>query len=433
MLDRIFAFQHGGRCFLYAPLREVVLEVNHEALDWLERGRRSAVLDPDDPFIRELTELGLDGGDPPTSGSSEVGDFLPGSVSLFLTTDCNLRCVYCYASGGERAEELPWPVARAALDLVVDAVARRGGDQMSVHFHGGGEPTLAMPLLQRCAEHVRQRARDAGIKLMLSLGTNGVMATEAALWIADNLHSVTLSLDGPAAIHDHQRPAASGRSSYARAVRTAQIWDREQLTYGVRATVTAGSVLHLPRMVETLAFQTAARSIKLEPVFGAGRATRGAARPPDADRFVEAFLEARAVARQHGRELHYSGLRLDSRTSHFCTAVSATFCVTPSGDVTSCYEVSRPEDPRAGVFFFGAWDPANKVFGIDEGQRRRMLRLAVEFSPACAECFCRWHCAGDCPAKSVWDGTTRGPDPLRCHITRKLAAALLVERLEQGQ
>lgn len=431
MLDRVFSFEHGGRHYIYAPLREVVLEVNLEAVQWLEQQRREPQPEQG-AFAKELIGLGLDGGELPVADSAEPGPFEPRSVSLFLTTDCNLRCIYCYARGGGQAEQLPWPVARAAIDLVAETAGHRQQRRMSVHFHGGGEPTRAFTLLQRCTGHAQTLARGMGLSLSLSVGTNGLMEPAAALWIADNLHSATLSLDGYAAIHNRQRPA-SGFSSYAGAIRTAHLWDRQQaFSYGLRATVTARSVAYLPRIVETLFFQTAAASMKLEPVFAAGRAARGAVAPPTAKRFVEAFLEARAVAHRLGRELHYSGLRLDTRTSHFCTAVSSSFCVTPAGDVTSCYEVSRAEDPRSEVFFFGAWDPQRQAFDIDQARRRQMLRLAVDFSPACRDCFCRWHCAGDCPAKSVWDGPAREPDPVRCSITRQLAAALLVERMEQS-
>jgi len=35
-------------------------------------------------------------------------DFRPMVCVLFPTTDCNLRCVYCYAHGGDNAPDVIW-------------------------------------------------------------------------------------------------------------------------------------------------------------------------------------------------------------------------------------------------------------------------------------------------------------------------------------
>src|SRR3990172_642335 len=76
--------------------------------------------------------------------------FAPTAVSLFLTTECPLRCVYCYSSAGERApKRLPFHMAAEAVDHVVSNAVNLRRDNVTVVFHGGGEPTAAWPLLQK--------------------------------------------------------------------------------------------------------------------------------------------------------------------------------------------------------------------------------------------------------------------------------------------
>lgn len=44
---------------------------------------------------------------------------------LRVTNDCNLRCRYCYACGGEDGQEMPYEIARRAVDYAAAHSARR--------------------------------------------------------------------------------------------------------------------------------------------------------------------------------------------------------------------------------------------------------------------------------------------------------------------
>ena len=63
---------------------------------------------------------------------------------LDLTNDCNLRCSYCYASGGERADCLS--VSDAVL--AIEKFYNRFKCQIQVLFHGG-EPLLCFDSIQK--------------------------------------------------------------------------------------------------------------------------------------------------------------------------------------------------------------------------------------------------------------------------------------------
>jgi uncharacterized protein len=426
-LGNVYAFTHEKRYFLYGPFARTVVEVNRAAALAFARLRRGETEDAG--LLGELEAAGLlEGAPPPQPGTPSGGFFEPNQVSLFLTSACNLSCGYCYAHGGERPVHLPLEYARAAIDHVAEA-GNPGGRPLALHLHGGGEPTQAFDLLCACVEHARHAA-GPGRPVAATVGTNGVMPAERARWIAANLKEATLSLDGPRDLHDHQRPQADGAGSWEQAVGTAQLWDHEGFSYGVRATVTAGGVGCLPELVDALCCATAARSIKVEPLYIHGRAGQGKLSPPSADEFVSAFLEARRVARAQGRELAYSGLRLDTVTRRFCQAAGHSFCITPRGDLTSCYEVTDPADPRSELFFFGRWDPGLRTMVIDAERLRVQLTLGAASSRRCEDCFARWHCAGDCPAKGRWSAGGGRPDPTRCAIARALSAATLVERLD---
>jgi uncharacterized protein len=109
---------------------------------------------------------------------------------------------------------------------------------------------------------------------------------------------------------------------------------------------------------------------------------------------------------------------------------SGSFTVTPTGDVTACYEVSYTSDPRSERYFFGRYDPQRADFVFDQAKLAALGRLNVRNMPFCDDCFCRWHCAGDCAAK-VLDGIEpeQHGGSVRCEITRALTLDQIQRKL----
>lgn len=60
-------------------------------------------------------------------------------------------------------------------------------------------------------------------------------------------------------------------------------------------------------------------------------------------------------------------------------------------------------DPRSQRFFFGSYDAQAGGFAFDRKKLKELAELNVRNFPYCRDCFCKWHCAGDCAAK-VLDG-----------------------------
>ncbi|MGA2034858.1 MAG: hypothetical protein ABSG68_21620 [Thermoguttaceae bacterium] len=146
----VFCLDHLGGRIAYAPLKGVVLMVNRAAANLLAQLHDGDSCEPNDRNLEAMSllmDLGLVNGPPDELHEDGNGDFRPTETTLFLTRACNLRCVYCYASGGERPNVMPWQVAKAAVDFVLENAAALEQSSVGVSFHGGGEPTLAWTLL----------------------------------------------------------------------------------------------------------------------------------------------------------------------------------------------------------------------------------------------------------------------------------------------
>jgi uncharacterized protein len=143
------------------------------------------------------------------------------------------------------------------------------------------------------------------------------------------------------------------------------------------------------------------------------------------------------VGAAYGRDIHYSGARLDVLTCKFCGAPGDSFTVLPEGIVTSCYEITEMTDPRAAIFHYGKYDPETKTFQFNQERIEALKKLSVENLPFCDDCFCRWHCAGDCIAKAFKINIEQHQGTERCTINRGVLSAELADLInahepEQG-
>lgn len=405
--EELFAVPCGeDRYYLYAPLRRVAVCLNRSALDSVARYRKGGLPALESEDARVLEQLHAAGlfTEPFPPPPVAPGDYLfrPHEVTLFPTTRCNLRCIYCYADAGTRQVDMPWEVARKAIDFVVDNARAVGREDFIVGFHGGGEPTVNWKLVRRAALYARERAAELGLAVKIHCATNGVLSRSQRDFVVEHFTGMNISVDGPADIQDRQRPLAGGKGSSARVMQTIRHLQVAGFPFGVRVTLTAAGIHRLAEIVRFFHEQCPQLDqLHVEPVWLCGRCRTTGEHPPSEEQFIARFSEAHDLARELGLSLFYSGARLDVLTNKFCAAPGDGFSVTPEGIVTSCFEVTDPADPRAELFHYGRYDRESREFRIDARRVERLRRLCVENIPHCRDCFCKWHCAGDCLAKAL--------------------------------
>lgn len=420
----LYAIPHENAFVVYAPLKRLGFIANAAMLDLLERMERGAVpaRERSSDAARFLENIGVLAPDPTAPDSNHAAQ--RNVVVLCLTTRCNLRCTYCYAAAGETAARaLPFEVGRRAIDEVCRGAVEAKQPSFTLAFHGGGEPTLARATLRQLVEY----ARGLAIPCHVTMTTNGCWPDADREWLLDHLDSVSLSCDGIAEIQNAQRPAAGGGESFDAVLKTIRSLDARRIAYGIRLTVTDGSVDSLVRSVDFLCRETACGVFQVEPAFAQGRAERSGTALADGMRFASAVVEAYDVAVAAKRDLYYSGARPWVVTSRFCGALDRALVVTPDGDLTACYEVCGREHPLASAFVIG--EAAAGGASIDEERRVRLDRRIGRRRSLCEGCFCYWHCAGDCPAKTL--GTDGEDDrfAMRCDVNRFVTRELLLRRI----
>jgi len=426
----ILVSRDGSRPLLYAPLQGIAMEVNAAFVQRFERALQG---DADSANALGMEAAGIEKFIQTPPNARHLLDpqwpqtFEPASATIFLTHKCTLRCSYCYCHGGEGAD-MPWPIFERAVRFTLDN-ARRQKRDLRLSFHGG-DPGACWPYFQQCIAFIEQACGEAGVKPVLSIGTNGFYADAQAEYLAKHIDNATVSIDGSPEVHDLCRATAAGQPSLERTLRTVQAFEANRVPYSVRMTVTAQSLPRLAESVDFICRHTRTPAIRAEPLYARGRATASALGVPDPAQFVAGFRQASAVARQHGRLLTYSGARITGVFSSFCAYPAPTFGVTPEGNLTCCYEVLHPGDPLRDPFFYGHVPADGSGICVDETRVAAIRAGARQRREACAHCFCVFACAGDCAAKTMDEPLEGSETPGRCQITRALVHDMLRAALE---
>jgi uncharacterized protein len=177
------------------------------------------------------------------------------------TDRCNLRCRYCYVTHRAPAAAMTAEV----LEAVISAVATFGRKRGCAHFiwHGGEPLLMGRTFFEKVL--ALQRRHCSGLSLDNCVQTNGTLITpELVKLFVQTGFAISLSLDGPSAVHDANRCDARGHGSHARVMRAIEtLRDAGQLV-GAVAVLTRRSA---PRIRQIYRFmKRAGVQYRMNPV-----------------------------------------------------------------------------------------------------------------------------------------------------------------------
>lgn len=349
-------------------------------------------------------------------------------LELMVTHGCNLRCRYCYGAAGpdgradaphlygSRTAGMTFETAKRGIDLLFDTAPPRG--DLSVVFFGG-EPLLALPLIERIVPYIRRRERTSGRKVRLSLSTNGLLLTERTVrFLVANRISCQISIDGPPGIHDGNRRLPGGDGSYAKILPgVRRLLAARPGKVPARATFARGGI-DLPRVAEHL-LGLGFGSVHAEPAIGepdATAVTRADLEP--IRRQTEAMAEFLVARVREDRPFDYTNLVryvrgtrvVRERLAHPCGAGRTYFALAQDGALYPCHRFVGMDEYRLG----------DVDTGLDPRLTERILGLTVDVRPGCRDCWARHLCGGGCWKHAVdRHGTLDRPDEeVACEITR---------------
>jgi uncharacterized protein len=345
--------------------------------------------------------------------------------TLFLTQHCNLACDYCYV--GKTASRMSLEAARRIIDFAFRNTPP--AEDIDIGFFGG-EPLLEFALLEAVTESVEADSRYDPCRVKLSTVTNGTLLTpEIVRYLQQHKIALTISCDGPPAIHDKYRhfPDGEGTSGIVeRGIRTALAILRH---VPVNAVYRPDTIEHLPEVIEYLS-SLGVRQIYLNPDFSANWTEQVVAVVPRvygdlAERYMDFYREGRP----HFISVIDSKITVMLRGGYQpierCRMGTGEFAFTPTGHVLPCERLaaSDPEEHAIGS--------TNALIHI--GTLRNHFAPGGPVSTPCVSCAIRDYCVNWCGCSNYFmTGSYNRVSPFLCVSERTLLelAARVFQTLE---
>jgi uncharacterized protein len=322
----------------------------------------------------------------------------PQSISLNVSSSCNLSCSYCYAARGSfegaQPDPMKWEVARAAIDRLLSGADPEA--PITVGFLGG-EPFVNRTLIHQAVEYAAAEGKKLGLLVGFSVTTNGtLLRAEDVELIRRHRFAVTVSVDGGAQIQNLQRPLPVRRGgSYAllhEATRSL-LADPGSANVAARATVMRFD-LNLRERFEAI-LSMGFPEVGFAPLRSAGD-NAGALKNEDWPTYLDAIIETAESELERARRggsirltnfaVALKQLYRGASSPYPCGAGGGYFSVAANGDWYACHRAIGSSLYRLGDS--GGIEP--------ERQREFLAARHVHSQSACRQCWARYLCSGGC-------------------------------------
>lgn len=179
------------------------------------------------------------------------------SITFIVTKDCQLACKYCYLVGKNNKERMPWKVAKAAVDYILDRENDFREESVIWDFIGG-EPFLEIDLIDKICDYLKEemfrRNHHWFNSYRFSFSTNGINYHENKVqrFIEKNrTHlSVGITIDGTELKHDLNRVYKySNKGSYKDVVRNIPLWLSQFPDASTKVTISSADITYIKESV----------------------------------------------------------------------------------------------------------------------------------------------------------------------------------------
>ena len=195
-------------------------------------------------------------------------------LSFFLTTKCNLCCIYCYNAKTRneiKEHTLPFEIAKAGIDWYFEK-----NDSRHIRFYGPGEPTQEFELLKKITDYAKSHP-NRGENVTVEIQTNGIFTKDIREWALNNFNIMWMSFDGMPDIQEHNRPLNPLYSDVFEHRSSADVlednvrWlisnrENRNLMVGARVTITNANVNRQIEMVDYF-YNLGIRYVWTNPLF----------------------------------------------------------------------------------------------------------------------------------------------------------------------
>lgn len=335
---------------------------------------------------------------PINPASVKLNSYPLSTLVLNVNTGCNLSCTYCYKEDLAKPAEgrkMDFVTAARSVDLLLKAGAAR--DRLNVVFFGG-EPLTNVALIQQITSYAEAEGARLGKQVDFSMTTNATLLTPALIDYFDtHRFGISVSIDGPKALHDRHRKSVGGRGTYDVVARKVGLLLERYRSRPVGARVTLGAGNTAVEEIHAhLKGELGFHEVGYAPVTsGADEAhALSEAQLSEVHRAFERLGEDYRQAALRGENNGFSNmhqlmtdLHEGRRKSLPCGAGVGLLAVDGEGDLNLCHRFTGSDLPTFG----------NVTAGIDGARLEAFVNKAIDREGThCQTCRIRNLCAGGC-------------------------------------
>jgi len=315
------------------------------------------------------------------------------ALCLNIAHDCNLRCKYCFADGGEyqgKSELMSFEVAKKAIDFLIS----NSGDihNLEVDFFGG-EPLMNWEVVKETVEYGDGQAIKFNKNIRWTLTTNGILLDDEKIeFINEHMSNLVLSLDGRKEINDEMR----GKGGHEKIVPKFQnaVRNREK-DYYIRGTYTAKNLDFLEDVKHI--YELGFKNISMEPMVGD---FEWAIKDEHLERIKAEYEKLAKFVVEN--DINYFHFMLPEHSPCIikrlsgCGAGCEYLAIAPNGDVYSCHQFVGQNDKIVGK--------------LESGVTKHFPQKNIYTNEKCVDCWVKFYCCGGCQANQT---------DITCEIMRK--------------
>lgn len=181
------------------------------------------------------------------------------SLTVLPTLQCNFNCVYCYQKISREvykennSEEEFTGLIKERIYKMIQNKLSQGVRHVRLTWYGG-EPTLAMNDIIKMTNEIGEICHQAGADFWINICSNGYLLTEENMKpIKQYLGGVTVTIDGPAEVHDKRR-RYYGESSFDTIVNNLRSLQEliPEIYISLRVTIDKANIDTIPTLLDEL-------------------------------------------------------------------------------------------------------------------------------------------------------------------------------------
>jgi uncharacterized protein len=324
-------------------------------------------------------------------------------ASFFLTTKCNLRCVYCYNSKERAAlheQSLPLHIAKAGVDYFFSTNSSR-----HIRFYGPGEPTQEFALMKNIVKYAKEKV---GEELSVEIQTNGCFESDVREWLLNNVNIIWVSFDGEPNVQNKNRPLPNNKPS-APLIEDNVKWllknaNTRNFMVGARVTMTDDNNSRQKQIIDYF-YSLGIRYVWTDPIFPAVDSVpvcddyvKQQSYHFDMENYANNYLDAYKYAQTKG--VFYGSFltcNFDGKSNKHCRSCTPTPHFTPDGFISACDLVTSGANAHhMDVFVYGNWDEKKQKFIFDSKKIENLQNRSTENMVHCKLCDVKDYCGGYC-------------------------------------